>query len=364
MSKKKNEGVGNPSVNNSKNRSKPEDKKSSVGIDVTLPRIDDLKCQIEPTQTQKNTKKMKIAIRRKDNNELIFSGLRGDRFWESNKIKAEITNKLKDEIGKVYGESTVEEAMNKLFRKLKEDENVEKKLQTTTVKKIKRATEKVEIYKGEEQTIFEIFFNYGNEKNKIHLNNDMLVGHPRNFVSQWAQKFLEDIMLTTDDWSDMKEYWLKSPHINRIVHQKEEISKVVTFCEELIEKIRTAKIFGEKEKLLNGEHNAYYDDAKDELWIVSRFVMSFIERKGEEVGYSSVLSKELRERDLLKETTKQKRIDGNDIRVWIFNAKKIGITEDDILDGDINSDFEDVSETESVPEYKQDCGEGDFDDFF
>lgn len=363
MKEKKRDGVKNPTGNDTRYRSKSEDKKPSVGIEIALPDINELKCRVKPTETKKK-KKLKITIRN-DNNNLLFSGMRGNKFWESNKIKAEITNKLKEEIGSVYGESTVEESMKKLFRKLKEDKNIDKKLQTSTVKKIKSATKKVEIYRGKEQTLFDIFFNYRNEKKKIHLNHEMFWGHPKYFAYQWLQKFLEDIKLARDDWSDLKEYWLKNPHIKRIVHQEEEISKVVTFCEELIEKIRTAKIFGEKEKLLNGEHNAYLEPTKDELWIVSSFVTSFLERKGENVGYSSTLSTELRDRNLQKGTTKQKRIDGNDIRVWIFHASKLGITEDDILDKDIDSDIEDMSENDSVPEHQQVCGELDeVDDFF
>lgn len=326
--KKEKKGVAAPINKTNENRSKSKNLKSSAGTENQwkFQPLSDIEVECVP-QNDGN-----IDIKFYQDGHLVHSEKRNMKFWKSAKIRAELTNKVKEKLGDSYSKARLKSAIDDWCMTLSKDQNIEKKLSPDIVKEIKKHTEHVTIYPASEGTVFTIEFKFPKDEFEIELTQDEINVGPKPFQAKWLGKKFDKIHLERFMWEDLCKFWLKG-NVQRDIEEVEEISEVNVLSEGLISIIKNeTQIYDERETLLTNPYAVYYDSSHDAVVVNNQLLKKYIIGEGKNFGFLSQISKYLRKIGMMKKTSRDVTIKGELVRVWSFKASKLNISEDSVLD--------------------------------
>jgi hypothetical protein len=225
---------------------------------------------------------------------------------------------------------------------LSEDESVEYTLSDAAGQIIK-GTEKVEVHQADE-TVWYVTLEYNGETARLEFSNGEMLGDGGALVEKIANRFVDFIELSGEEWQEIRERWADR---KEIVERHGEtatdaiINRVVTYMDQ------QKQVVADREKVGNGTETVWYDSDNATLvdeanadgaivWVRDEFVTEAIEAAGKSVEQKAPLVRDMSANGVLYRGNMGKQW-GEDWskprKVYPFNADHFTVTDSDLNDG-------------------------------
>ncbi len=307
--------------------------------------------RLEPTSGDGDD--LRVQLFNDNTEEVYYSVVRGDNFYQSNQKRGEVVNKSVQSLPDGVAASEIRQKLNKVMSWFDANhDEVRKQTRPEGVRMVLASTKEVTAQRGEETEFTVTVQHDGRESDLSFTSGEWANNSPHPLVEQWTAAFLyRPDGITADRWEEIRSEW--EDRIDSVTEAG--ATKAELVADQVVQGIRKTALpaVAEKRHLRTDKHAALYDDdakitragfATDGpvLWVRSGLLLKKLTEVGESTDYAGRLSVTLQEKGVLHAPSERHRLgDGQKYSLYPFDADELGVDPGmDVVERDAEPDDE------------------------
>lgn len=298
---------------------------------------DDLELHLRPV----NGTQARIEI--VQNGERAYTEIQERGFWDSGTKRGRVAGRVVDEITG-YDEEMLRDAIKEVLSQVAldaEEDWFEDAMRSTREEVLRDRTIDVVCYPGADNAEWIITMEPPEdapENSPQDLSFDAGQMHnadPGGFQTLHLGKFLQKVQLDSAEWANLTDYWLDI----QTTREREHDTKLEAAIEGIVSAVNKMRVWGDADGFdwdsRNGFYEEDYTDDQDAILVPGNWVSQW----KRENDYADLnLSKELRQRGLMLESSKKANIGGTRRMAWPLDASQTDWKPDTVFRADDSDD--------------------------